>query len=608
MDSIRVLWGLIRKYLTLVGLNMLFNILSAGLSVFSLLMLIPFLQVLFYQEEQLLSNSGLPKIPFIDVLYHQWIDLLESQGQQTALFALCICLMLVFILKNGTRYLAAYFLVPVRTGVMRDLRADIYKKLLSLDFSFFKKKRRGEILTKFGNDVQEVEYGIINFIETGIKEPVTIVVTLTSLVIMSPYLTMWVLILLPVSALVIGRIGKKLKKDSFKAQYQLSLLQMMVDEVMHGIRIIQSYNNTGVLFRRFQDVNQEYRTLHSDMLKRKELASPLSEMLGVIVVAALLLIGGNAILNGNSSLSPEVFITYIVVFSQIISPAKAFSNAWYFIQKGVASLHRIQDLLEERPFYEVNPGTISKHSFDSSIEINNLSYAFEDRRVLKDIKLSIKKGQKTAFVGPSGSGKTTLINLISRIYDVPQGKILVDNLDVNDIQLHDFRNLYAIVTQDPILFFGSIQENLLMADSNASFEEMIESLGHADALNFVLDLPQTMMTDIGERGLMLSVGQQQRLTLARAYLKNAPILILDEVTASLDGVSDQSIRESIGKISKGKTVITVAHRLASIADYDQIVFLESGEITGIGTHQELIQSHALYRQMVASQQLNSMVN
>lgn len=604
MDSIRLLWGLVRKYLTLVGLNMFFNILSAGLSVFSLLMLIPFLQVLFYQEEQLLSNSGLPKMPFINFLYHQWIGLMEKQGQQTALFALCICLMLVFVLKNGTRYLAAYFLVPVRTGVMRDLRADIYKKLLSLDFSFFKKKRRGEILTKFGNDVQEVEYGIINFIETGIKEPVTIVITLTSLVIMSPYLTMWVLILLPVSALVIGRIGKKLKKDSFKAQYQLSLLQMMVDEVMHGIRIIQSYNNTGVLFRRFQDVNQEYRTLHSDMLKRKELASPLSEMLGVIVVAALLLIGGNAILNGNSALSPEVFITYIVVFSQIISPAKAFSNAWYFIQKGVASLHRIQDLLKEQPFYEVNPGTISKHSFDTGIEIKNLSYAFEDRKVLNDINLSIKKGQKTAFVGPSGSGKTTLINLISRIYDVPQGKILVDNLDVNDIQLHDFRNLYAIVTQDPILFFGSIQENLLMADSNASFEEMIESLGHADALNFVLDLPQTMMTDIGERGLMLSVGQQQRLTLARACLKNAPILILDEVTASLDGVSDQSIRESIGKISEGKTVITVAHRLASIADYDQIVFLEAGTITGIGTHQELMQSHALYRQMVASQQLS----
>lgn len=602
MDSIRLLWGLVRKYLSLVGLNVFFNILSAGLSVFSLLMLIPFLQVLFYQESQLLSNTQLPKIPFIDILYEKWIFLMEDKGQQTALVALCICLILIFILKNGTRYLAAYFLVPVRTGVMRDLRADIYKKLLSLDFNFFQKKRRGEILTKFGSDVQEVEYGIINFIETGIKEPVTIIITLTSLIIMSPYLTMWVIILLPISALVIGKIGKRLKKDSFKAQYQLSLLQMMVDEVMHGIRIIQSFNNVEVLFRKFQSVNQEYRHLHSEMLKRKELASPLSEMLGIIVVAALLLIGGNAILKGDSTLSPEVFITYIVVFSQIISPAKAFSNAWYFIQKGVASLHRIQELLEEKPFYEVRPGTVAKSSFDQQIDIRNLNYAFGERVVLKDINLSISKGQKVAFVGPSGSGKTTLINLISRIYDVPEQTILMDGKDINQIILNDYRNLYAIVTQDPILFFGSIEENLSMAISQQNFEAMIEALGHADALNFVLELPQTMMTQIGERGTALSVGQQQRLTLARAYMKNAPILILDEVTAALDGVSDQSVRNSIQHISQGKTVITIAHRLSSIRDYDQIIFLEGGVITGKGTHEELLNAHPLYRRMVAAQQ------
>lgn len=605
MGSIRTLWDISKKYYRLVIWNIVFNILSAILSVFSLLMLIPFLQVLFYSEEQLTQPDNLPNFPVMDSLYQYWTNIMLTQGKHTALIVLCASLVFVFFLKNATKYLAAYFLVPVRTGVMRDLRSQIFQKLLSLDFTFYQKKRRGEILTNFGNDVQEVEYGIINFIETGIKEPVTILITLTSLIIMSPYLTMWVVILLPLSALVIGRIGKRLKKDSFKAQYQLSLLQMMVDEVMHGIRVIQSFNNVQGLFKKFHAINQEYRDLHIEMLNRKELASPLSEVLGVLVVAIILFIGGSAILTGNSALSPEVFITYIVVFSQIISPAKAFSNAWYFIQKGIASLDRIQDLLQEQSFYDLKKGTIAKNSFDEKIEILHLNYSFGDKQVLKDINLSIQKGEKIAFVGPSGSGKTTLINLLSRIYDIPDSTISIDGIDINQIQLEDFRSLYSIVTQDPILFFGTVNENLEIASDHQSFEKKIEALSYADALGFVMELPQTIHTYIGERGAYLSIGQQQRLTLARAYLKDAPILILDEVTASLDGVSDQSIKQSIQQISEGKTVISIAHRLSSILDYDQIYFLENGVITGHGTHQELMETHPLYKKMVESQAISS---
>lgn len=601
MNSIRLLWGLTRKYIHYAGWNILFNTLSAALSVFSLLMMIPFLQVLFYPEEKLLSHSSMPEIPLADFFYTQWIAVLSVYGQQRALIVLCVSLILVFVLKNGSRYLAAYFLVPVRTGIMRDMRANIYSKLLSLDYDFFKRKRRGEVFTNFGNDVQEIEYGIISFIETGIKEPVTILVTLISLVIMSPYLSLWVIILLPISAVIIGGIGKKLKEDSLSAQNQLSLLQMMVDEVIHGIRIIQSFSKVDVLFKRFQVVNQEYRRLHANMLKRKELASPLSEMMGIIVVAALLLIGGNTILNGNSSLSPEVFITYIVVFSQIISPAKAFSNAWYFIQKGVASLDRVNSLLKEQAFYDIQPGTEEKKVFTSQIEIKNLNFHFGEKEILKDINLIIEKGKKVAFVGPSGSGKTTLLNILARIYNVAEGQVFIDGVDINDIYLNDYRSLTAIVTQDPILFYGTVEENLQMAAPHASVKEMEDALKASDALEFVSRLPNSIYTEIGERGQSLSIGQQQRLTLARAYLKNAPILFLDEATSSLDGMSDKQVQDAIKNLSAEKTVISIAHKLSSISDYDQIVFLERGEITGIGTHDTLMKSHNQYQKMVSAQ-------
>lgn len=601
MNSIRLLWGLTRKYIHYAGWNILFNTLSAALSVFSLLMMIPFLQVLFYPEEKLLSHSSMPEIPLADFFYTQWIAVLSVYGQQRALIVLCVSLILVFVLKNGSRYLAAYFLVPVRTGIMRDMRANIYSKLLSLDYDFFKRKRRGEVFTNFGNDVQEIEYGIISFIETGIKEPVTILVTLISLVIMSPYLSLWVIILLPISAVIIGGIGKKLKEDSLSAQNQLSLLQMMVDEVIHGIRIIQSFSKVDVLFKRFQVVNQEYRRLHANMLKRKELASPLSEMMGIIVVAALLLIGGNTILNGNSSLSPEVFITYIVVFSQIISPAKAFSNAWYFIQKGVASLDRVNSLLKEQAFYDIQPGTEEKKVFTSQIEIKNLNFYFGEKEILKDINLIIEKGKKVAFVGPSGSGKTTLLNILARIYNVAEGQVFIDGVDINDIYLNDYRSLTAIVTQDPILFYGTVEENLQMAAPHASVKEMEDALKASDALEFVSRLPNSIYTEIGERGQSLSIGQQQRLTLARAYLKNAPILFLDEATSSLDGMSDKQVQDAIKNLSAEKTVISIAHKLSSISDYDQIVFLERGEITGIGTHDTLMKSHNQYQKMVSAQ-------
>jgi len=603
MNSVRLLWPLIRRYKAAAILNILFNLLAAFFSVFSLLMLIPFLQVLFYDEQQLVRQATVSDIPFAEGLYHEWLLLVKTEGQKTALVVLCLGLVGAFLLKNGFRFLALNAMIPMRTGVMRDLRKKIYEKLLVLDFPFFQSTRRGDILTRFGQDVQEVEYGIINFIETGLKEPVTIIITLISLVWMSPVLTLWVFILLPVSGYVIGRIGKRLKRDSLKAQYQLSLLQMMVDELMHGIRIIQSLGNVSVVSSKFEKINNEYRELHTAMLRRKELASPLSEVLGITVVAILLLIGGSAILSGESSLSPEVFITYIVVFSQIIAPAKAFANAWYFIQKGIASLQRINELLNTSSFLDRQAGKQLKASFESSIVIRDLSYSFGEKSVLDKIDLEIRKAEKVAIIGPSGSGKTTLIQLLCRFYDVPSGKIFIDGADIEEISLEDYRKLYAIVTQEPILFFGTVEDNLRMAKPDATLDEIIASLEKADALRFVRELPEGIQTVIGERGARLSGGQQQRIALARAYLKNAPVLILDEATAALDSNADNVIREAIVKLSEGKTVIAIAHRLTTVQGYDRIIVLEEGRITGNGSHASLLKTHPLYHQLVQNQLL-----
>lgn len=599
MDSIQLLWKHARQYLSHIGGSIIFNVLSAMLSVFSLLMMIPFLQVLFYPEEQLISNNQIPNIPWVDQLHEKWIQVLMIHGQQKALVVLCLSLVLVFVLKNLTRYLAAYFLIPVRTGIMRDLRASIYEKLLSLDYIFLKKKRRGEIFTNFGNDVQEVEYGIINFIETGIKEPVTILITLASLIIMSPYLTLWVIFLLPISAWVIGKIGKQLKKDSAEAQHQLSILQIMVDEVLHGIRIIQSFDLSSSILKNFDHTNNTYRTLHTDMLKRKELASPLSEMLAILVVAVLLLIGGQAILTGKSSLSPEVFITYIVVFSQIISPAKAFSNAWYFIQKGSASLERIQALTTLENATNKHAGNAKLETFKQSIELKNVNFSFGSKQVLHDISFHISKGEKVAIIGPSGSGKTTLLNILASLYPIPVGNILVDGIDSKQLHLQSYRKLFALVTQDPILFHGSIYDNLKMAQPHAQERDIVKALKMAGAWDFAKQLPQGIYTEIEERGQSLSIGQQQRITLARAYLRNSPILLFDEITSAQDGITDQQIQHIIQSLGSDKTVITIAHKLSNIYQYDKIIFLESGKITGIGTHEELLHQHELYAQMVA---------
>jgi subfamily B ATP-binding cassette protein MsbA len=601
MSNLKMLWELMQPWKWRAVLNVFFNLLSSIFSVFSLLMLIPFLQVLFYNDRSALQDSGLPELPVLQQLYDAWLSLLDEHGQQAALMALCISLIVTFLLKNAFRFLALYVLVPLRTGAMMQLRKKIYSKLLQLDFPFFQKTRRGDVLTRFGQDVQEVEYGIVNFIEVGLKEPASIIITLAGLIWMSPMLTLWVAVLLPLSALIIGRIGKLLKRQSFEAQQELSHLQAMVDELIHGFRIIRSLGSAEMVLQKFDGTNHRYRNLHTSMLQRKELASPLSEVLGITVVAILLMIGGRWVLQGNSVLSPEVFITYIVVFSQVISPAKAFANAWYFIRKGVASLERIHELTEV-PVLQSTSG-YAKKGLDDQLFIADVSHQFGDQMALFGITLNIRKGEKVAITGPSGSGKTTLLNLIGRFYPLQKGSITLDGIDIGHIREEDFHRLYAIVTQEPILFYGTVRENMLMADPEASDETIWQALEAADAAVFVKQLPAQLDTSIGERGVQLSGGQQQRLALARAWLRQAPILLMDEATAALDSSADQAVRDAIKHLAADKTVLSVAHRLSSVIDFDRIIVMEHGRIIAEGTHAVLMAESDLYRELAAGQRL-----
>lgn len=601
MRELRLLWDLCGPYRKNAIGNILFNIAASLFSVFSLLMLIPFLQVLFYGNADAIQRD-LPQIPFFQHLYDNWIVVLKKDGQQAALLLLCVGLVLVFLLKNTFRYLALYSLVPLRTGSMMLLRNKIYNKLLRLNYPYFQKTRRGDILTRFGQDVQEVEYGIINFIEVGLKEPATIAITLASLIWMSPTLTLWVFLLLPVSALVIGGLGKMLKKQSSQAQEKLSLLQSLVDEVMYGIRIIRSLGAATVMEARFSKLSKEYQDLHTAMLRRKEMASPLSELLGITVVAILLLIGGKWVLSGDGGISPEVFITYLVVFSQIISPSKAFANAWYFIRKAIASLDRVNEiLLEKEKLLPEKP--INKNSFDEAIDIENLSFSFGEQLVLSNFHLHIPKGQKVAIVGPSGSGKSTLLHLLAGFYEQQKGAIKLDQTPIEQIHPSDFSKLYSFVTQEAVLFYGSVKENLLLAKQNASDEEIQLALKQAGAWSFVEEWKNGIHHNIGERGGQLSGGQQQRIALARAYLRDAPILLLDEATSALDAQTDEQIKQVIQHLSKDKTVIAIAHRLSSIQNYDRIIVLENGEITGDDTHSALLSNHHLYQEFVSGQKI-----
>lgn len=614
MKDLRSLLKYCRPYIPNVMLNILFNLFSTIFSIFSFLMLIPFLNLIFNSDKMVVSNvkdvpfSLLNLKEFIGstfnnrvIHYIQGSESIEI-GKSKALLFICLFTVLVFFVKNIFRYFAVHFLAPMRTGIASNIRQQLFDKILNLHVLYFSDQRKGDVLTRLTNDVQEVEYGILHFLEVAFKEPVTIIATLVTMLLLSPKLTLFVLVILPISGYIIGKIGKTLKNASAQSQQLQGVINSIVDETISGIRIIKSFTAEKSLSEKFATINQQHNRIGTSMIRKRDLSTPLSEFLGITVVVIVLYVGGKMIIHHTSPLSAEAFIAFIVIFSQIIQPAKAFSNAFYFIQKGLASLKRIEEVLKEENKINDISNAVSISDFKDKIELKNVSFAFHERQVLKNINLEIPKGKKIAIVGVSGAGKSTFIQLLMRFFDVENGEISVDGINIKNIQQQDLRHMMALVTQQTTLFNDTVSNNISLGKTTDETQiEKAAKLAHAD--EFIQKMRQKYKENIGDNGTKISGGEQQRLSIARAIYKNAPILILDEATSHLDSNSEKLVQDALQNLLKDKTAIIIAHRLSTVQFADEIVVLREGEIIEKGTHQQLMQQNGEYKKLVDLQQL-----
>lgn len=594
----KILKYLIPYYGNLI-LNFILNIFQIIFSVFSLLMIIPFLRVLFGQEEAVtikpdFSFSG---NAFNDFINYYLGEVINTYGKKEALLIVSGFVVIMILLKNILFYFSKFVMVPVRNGVIRDMRNSIYQKIIELPFSYFSEERKGDIMSKMTNDLKEIEWTIMTSVEMLIRNPLTIIVYLITLIIMSPQLTIFVLILIPVSGVIIGTIGRSLKKTSRKAQDQMGTLLSKIEETLSGLRIIKAFTAENFVFKNFFNHNETYNNTMNRVYRKNYLASPMSEFLGVLMITGIMYYGGSLVLSNQGSLSPEAFIGYIAVFSQIINPAKAFSTAIYNVQKGAASIDRINIILNAENTIIEKEDAKSVHSFNQEIEFSDVSFAYEDTFVLKNINLKVKKGQTIALVGQSGSGKSTLVDLVPRFYDISEGEVKIDGINIKDLKINDLRNLMGNVNQDPILFNDTIRNNISFGTENVTEDTIIESAKIANAHDFIIQTEKGYDTNIGDSGTKLSGGQRQRLSIARAVLKNPPIMILDEATSSLDTESEKAVQEALDHLMQNRTSIVIAHRLSTIKNADLICVMHKGEIIERGTHNELIKLDGNYKKL-----------
>lgn len=599
MKKLKKILVFLNPYKKNILLNVFLNIFQIIFSVFSLLMLIPFLRVLFGQEVAL---SVKPEAGFSGDSINNWLNyylsqIIEDYGAKKALLFVSFFVVFMILFKNILFYFSKFVLVPVRNGVIRDMRNSIYKKILDLPFSYFSEERKGDIMSKMTNDLKEIEWTIMTSVEMLIRNPITILVYLTTLILMSPKLTLFVLVLIPVSGLIIGTIGRSLRKTSRRAQDQIGILLSKIEETLSGLRIIKAFTAESFVFKSFVSHNEEYNKTMNKVYRKNYLASPISEFLGVLMLTGVMFYGGTMVLNNEGTLSPEAFIAYIAVFSQIINPAKAFSTAFYNIQKGAASIDRINIILDAKNTIIEKENATDISEFQFEIKFQNVSFAYEDSPVLKNINLTVKKGQTVALVGQSGSGKSTMVDLIPRFYDITEGEILVDGKNVQDFKIKSLRNLMGNVNQEPILFNDTIKNNISFGSDVNDSEKIIEAAKIANAHEFIKQTDLGYETGIGDRGTKLSGGQRQRLSIARAVLKNPPIMILDEATSSLDTESEKLVQDALYKLMKNRTSIVIAHRLSTVRNADLICVLHEGEIVEKGTHDELLELNGNYKKL-----------
>lgn len=603
-EFIVILKRFIPPYKFRVIRSILFNLLQALFGATAIAMLSPIMGILFGTSEEVMT-----KVPFDfsfasikDTFFYYITTFKHLYGASNTLIFIGVFAIFATALKTGFAYLASYETIYIRNGVVRDIRKKIYKKILSLPLPFFSEEKKGDIISRMTSDVQEVEESIMNSLDMFFQSPILIMVYLGSMLMMSWELTIFALVLLPVMGGLIGRVGKNLKRHSREGQNKMGVILSVMEETLSGLRIIKAFNAENKVDAKFTNEAEDYRRIQNRLMRRRSLAHPMSEFLGTIVIVIVLWFGGTLILNHSGSLSAEDFIAYIALFYSIINPAKNFSNAFYSIQKGLAAMDRIDDVLKAESSINEPENPAVVHDFKDRIEYKNVNFSYNDsKKVLKNVNVTIPKGRMVALVGQSGSGKSTFVDLLPRFYDVRGGSITIDGIDIRDMSFYDLREMMGNVNQDPILFNDTIYNNIAFGVENATQEQVEAAAKIANAHEFIVNAENGYQTIIGDRGSKLSGGQRQRLSIARAVLKNPPIMILDEATSALDTESEKLVQDALDNLMKNRTSLVVAHRLSTIKNADMICVFHEGEIVEKGTHDELLQLNGIYTKLYSMQ-------
>lgn len=588
-------------------LNIFFNILYALFSTLSFVALIPVLEIIFSDQRTLGPKpvySGISNIKDFSQEYLNYfiVENINNQGEFKVLMYMVGIIISLFLLKNLSNYLAMFYSTFLRNGVLKDLRNDLYSKVISFPLAFYSEKRKGDTISRLSGDVDEVKNSVLSVLEMIVREPLTIIFSLATMLFISPKLTLFVFLFLPISGFLISKIGKSLKKGSLKVQEEQGVFLSILEETMGGLRIIKAFHAEKLFQNKFEDSNERFYKHSNKVMNRQNLASPVSELLGIITIGVLLVYGGYLVFV-DRTLEASFFIGYIMLAYNILTPAKAIAKASYSIKRADGSAHRILELLEAENTITDIENPVQKEGFDGVISIKNISFKYEDQYVLKDFSLEIPKGKTVALVGQSGSGKSTIANLLTRFYDVNKGSIEIDGVDIKNISKRSLRGLMGIVSQDSILFNDSVGNNLKLGKPLATEAELMEAAEISNSYEFIKDLPEGFETNIGDSGNKLSGGQKQRLSIARAVLKNPPIMILDEATSALDTESERLVQDALEKMMKNRTSIVIAHRLSTIQNADNIVVLSKGKIVEQGKHQELLEKKGVYYSLVEMQSL-----
>jgi len=611
MNSIRQIFNYSFKYKKLAFLTIIGNLLFTFFNLLSLVLFIPFLQLIFSSEK---LQTVIPKptysgdislLPeFIIKSYNFQMHDMVIHDPKQALFSVCIMVFSAFFLKNLFRYMAIWFQSELRFSVVRDVRDELFEKSIHLPLSFHTQERKGDLISRMSNDVGEIENGVVALLEILFRDPISIFIHIVSLFYISSSLTLASFFLLPISAFVISRVGKSLKRTAQQNQEQLGLLISSIDESLSGVRIIKSFNASGFIFNMFKKLNLRHQKLHTKTMRKKDVSSLLNETIGAGVMMCLVWFGGQEILeNTNNGLTGELFLTFIIIFSQLLRPIQSISNGMALMNKAKVSLDRVNEVLQTDEKITEKPNAKTILDFKSKISFENISFKYAEEIIISSFSLEVKKGKLIAIVGESGSGKSTLMDLLPRFYDVNEGSILIDEVDIRDYKIADLRGLIGIVSQESILFNISVLENIAFGDPNPDRNRVSEAAKIANAHGFISDMDEAYDSIVGERGNKLSGGQKQRLSIARAVYKNPKILILDEATSALDTESEMLVQEALEKLMQNRTSFVIAHRLSTVRNADEIIVLAKGKIIEQGNHEDLMKKRGAYHKFCALQGL-----